>query len=272
MRTVRLSYSHNEELKRELMHYGVKGMKWGVRKDRRGSGHRRSKPVPEGDAVAAVLVGMGMLTVGAAAAYVANAKPKRAASKSEMELKESLNGILPTLKSDGILKLSDVPRIKGKHSAEADLKAVNPNRASKSPLYTKNCGFASLAYEMRRRGYDVEAVGTTVFNTIESRRLFFKPGPSVKSAEPKAAKRVITNEALQWGEGSRGMVAVGWRGKPTGHAFSVEVRNGKVNFVDAQKNRADVSAYFGNARWVKYMRTDNCKLTNDVLSATRKRT
>ena len=41
--THRMSYSYNEEQKAALMHYGVLGMKWGVRKERELKGRKPAK-------------------------------------------------------------------------------------------------------------------------------------------------------------------------------------------------------------------------------------
>ena len=250
---IKLSYSLNEDLKRELMHHGVKGMKWGVRKDRRGSGHghRRGEGNPTN----------------------ADANQNQSIEKQcERELRENLKGILHTLKSDGILRLADIPRIKGPHSIENDVKAVNPRRSTRQEKYTRNCGFASLAYEMRRRGYDVEAVGAVVTNNLLTRRMFFRPKPDVYEVRAKDPAKAIAERALQWGNGSRGMVGVEWSKAGAGaHAFSFEVRNGKVHFVDAQTGQRDVTDYFAATKSVRFMRVDSLDLTNDVLSAVRKR-
>ena len=39
--TYKMSYSYNEEQKAALMHYGVLGMRWGIRKDRELKGRKK---------------------------------------------------------------------------------------------------------------------------------------------------------------------------------------------------------------------------------------
>ena len=39
----RMSYIRNEQMKAELKHYGIKGMKWGIRRTPEQLGHRRKK-------------------------------------------------------------------------------------------------------------------------------------------------------------------------------------------------------------------------------------
>lgn len=44
-------------------------------------------------------------------------------------------------------------------SMEEDAKAINPNYNENNSEYSHNCPYTSLAYDLRRRGYDVQAIG-----------------------------------------------------------------------------------------------------------------
>jgi hypothetical protein len=158
-------------------------------------------------------------------------------------------------------------RIEGEHSVQQDLVATNPNFVTGKPEYTLNCGDCVVAYEMRRRGFDVEALPRKWMHVNEWKELF-------DSFTPKALLSVTNTEALaeieqimlQWGEGARGTVFGEWKNRNDGHFFSAEVSDGKVMFVDSQNGESDVRRYFNRMKPTSLIfgRLDNLKPTEAV--------
>lgn len=164
--------------------------------------------------------------------------------------------------------------IEGEHSLTDDLQAVNPKYSTGNKLYTNNCGNCSATFEMRRRGYDVEAAGLDGMYVSDWRRLFKIDKLYTVSAARKA--KVIpemTENILKWGEGARGSVFVVWDGRKWGHYFNCEVINGEVKFIDGQDPSRDAAAFFGRAKpsSIKYYRTDNVAAGDSIKAACKNR-
>lgn len=161
--------------------------------------------------------------------------------------------------------------ISGDHSFEDDVKAVNPN-FSTGREFQNNCGYCSVAYELRRRGYDVEANPKMGLYVTEWQAMFagFKP-VSVKAKRKDGAVKEMKHEISQWGDGARGSVFVVWDGRTWGHFFSVEVVNGEVRFVDPQNGNANVEEYFKRVKpsSILYGRVDDLDLTDNVKAASK---
>lgn len=79
----------------------------------------------------------------------------------------------------------------------------------------------------------------------------------------------MTETLTSQGEGARGFVTVDWKGGYGGHIFNYEVNGGKLYFIDAQPgtiNKADKSYYnnvFANANNIQTLRMDNIKINED---------
>lgn len=140
-------------------------------------------------------------------------------------------------------------KIDGEHTIDEDLKNVNPNY-DKKYSYRINCQRCSFAYELRRRGYNVEA------NPNENEygrayrwkeQMIFKEEKSFKNrlgARGVASK--IIDEVKKSGDGSRWAVEVQWYRSSSGHLFIAENVGGEVKFFDAQTGKNDVINYFNN--------------------------
>jgi len=161
-------------------------------------------------------------------------------------------------------------RIEGEHTAVEDLAAVNPNVKGGDRMYTQNCGNCVVAYEVRRRGYDVEAAAGNLVWIDEIHELFegFQP-LTLKGQTLNEINEEFEAVAKTWGDGARGIISGAWLNKGSGgHAFSLEVAGGKVMFVDGQSGVADVSGYLKrmDLTSVVYGRVDNLKLGDGVVS------
>lgn len=166
-----------------LEHFGVKGMKWGVRRYQNKDGsltsrgkkrYKRSEESEENEKERKarrkrnIKIAIGVSVGVAAVAVAAYGIYKMNSSGNNIEKgKSALNELTRTQKDlmnreyDASLKLfkrkDDV--VPGKQGFLLDACSVNPGRVShpKDRGYYANCNFCSTTYELRRRGYDVHA-------------------------------------------------------------------------------------------------------------------
>lgn len=159
--------------------------------------------------------------------------------------------------------------ITGTHSIDDDVTSVNPNY-SVAKKYKNNCGYCSVGYEMRRRGFDVEANPKMGLYTTEWQAMWdgFQPARVSATRKTDAVKELV-DKIGSWGEGARGSIFVVWDGRSYGHYFNCEVRNGTVMFVDAQKGKIDCIDYFERVRpsSIQYGRVDDLELSDNVAKA-----
>ena len=127
-------------------------------------------------------------------------------------------------------------KITGKHNVRFDSESVNPNFSTFQFEYTNNCQRCSLAYELRQRGYDVEAMpsynggvgaGAQIKSIFSTAQEF-----STDSYGHDATVEMI-KKMEEWGDGSRGILAIN-RADGSGHAYNMQNVNGVVSFVDSQ--------------------------------------
>jgi hypothetical protein len=164
-------------------------------------------------------------------------------------------------------------KIEGAHTIQGDLMAVNPNR-SKSLGYQVNCGYCVVAYELRRQGFDVEAMPQYGRFEKEDWEAMFD-GFSSRTLTSENKTEVVdelTNEILLWGEGARGTV-LGKYDDDRGHIFSFEISNGNIVFVDSQNIIYDVASPFKRMipSSIRYGRLDNLTPSVRIINAVRDR-
>ena len=151
-----------------------------------------------------------------------------------------------------------------------DMAACNP-KYLKGGVYKNNCISCALAYDMRRRGYDVESAPidtTSATNGSLPVQLGFYKGEKLEVFEvPKdlyAATKRFSNQILKYGDGSRGMLRIRWK-NGDGHVAVWEVDGNSVIVRDPQNNTiVDLSDYMCRAKIFYYFRTDNLEPTEKV--------
>ena len=166
--------------------------------------------------------------------------------------------------------LPNLKRKTGVMTPKDDMAACNP-KYSKGGVYKNNCISCALAYDMRRRGYDVEAMPidtTSAINGSLPVQLGFYKGEKLDTFEvPKdlyAATKQFSNQILKYGDGSRGMLRIRWK-NGDGHAVIWEVDGNSVIVRDPQNNTiVDLSDYMRRAKTFYYFRTDNLEPTEKV--------
>lgn len=154
-----------------------------------------------------------------------------------------------------------------------DLRRVNPNFDPANPAYSANCVNVVQAYELRRRGMDVEASALPESMWPSGGRPLSDLTREWGRDFTDGSQADIQNAFQDYGPGSRGVVYLEWR-NGGGHVFNVENIGGKVYFVDAQNNTVDASRYFENGAHTSYVRLDDLPTPDGVVPeyATRRST
>lgn len=156
---------------------------------------------------------------------------------------------------------------KPKTMAEA-MAGTNPH-FSEGKEWRKNCQRCIYAYEMQRRGYEVEAK-PRIFDGTDTLPYMYDQNGWTKVMEGATLvdmpSRNTVNEMLdqmyKWGDGARAVVRVAWKGRRSGHVFIAEQEGMGTVFVDPQTgNYVDIDFYMNNAikGETKLMRIDNLK-------------
>lgn len=188
-------------------------------------------------------------------------------------------------------------------SQEDAMKEVNPHRDDwmtdpnvKYEDYRFNCQRCAPAYELSRRGYDVEAKKfdgeysgwMDVFKTegyaedvenwvSNSGKTLWTGNPSRLDAPadtlrlmgrgPKGATKTIEEAMTRWGEGSRAVMCVKWK-SGGGHIVNVENVGGKVVIYDSQVNMSteDIEEYLKStiANHTELCRVDHLKVREEM--------
>ena len=139
-------------------------------------------------------------------------------------------------------------------SAIRAIKGTNPGFITNDTGYKENCQRSVIAYEARRRGYDVIAKPISL-NKCDS-----LPYTSSSEGWPAAyenykleycsadtaehAKQKVEALMKSYGDKSRAIVKVDWLCRNKGHLFIAENRKGVIYFVDPQMGCLDASWYF----------------------------
>ena len=160
---------------------------------------------------------------------------------------------------------------------DADMAACNP-KYSKGGVYKNNCISCALAYDLRRRGYDVEAAPidtTSAINGSLPVQLGFYKGEKLETfdvpSDNNVAMKQFSDRILKYGDGSRGLLRIRWK-NGDGHAAIWEVSGDIVVLRDPQNNTiVNLLDYVRRAKTFYYFRTDNLELTNKVTEFVRNR-
>lgn len=272
-----------------ICHYGIKGMKWGVRRTPEQLGHeRKARKMNSGAAPlkykSPALTKAAHFTKNLVAYTVASIDPTGILTlaynarviKSYADIgKQYVASNEKWLKKDGpIEKPANMKKKTTKNqSMEEDSSYVN--KGSKDGR-TKNCLACVCALEMRQRGYDVQArrraYGADVSKyhdwfdnvKINNSNVSREKGESRKDWVEKNYTQ-LTKKLEEYPSGSRGFLAFSYEGSSSGHTVSWEVKDKNVTFYDAQgKNtNADKVLSFSDQNYL-FGRLDNCRVKDQI--------
>lgn len=170
--------------------------------------------------------------------------------------------------------LSQLPKQDKKRSADQDQDLVNPDYDQTKSRYSMNCAYCSATWDLRRRGYDVEARPfTKEYDTDIAEIASWYRGTSTEDFVN--VSETTYNDMLEQKEGSYGNFVIYWYG---GGAHSVvwSVENNEVMIRDTQLNTVDtyedyMNKYQPYMSSAYYLRTDNRDLNAGILEACRER-
>lgn len=143
--------------------------------------------------------------------------------------------------------------------------------------YNMNCQRCVAALEARFRGYDVIAQATYDGDKMPRGNNYasnWENPQIIHIGKSRAASTQAAVEAQmkQWGDGSRAVLSVDWKGSRSGHVLNIVQRAGKTHYYDGQSGSIlDPKALFKAAAPSKtdIMRVDNLAFSSTVNDAVR---
>lgn len=166
-------------------------------------------------------------------------------------------------------------------TAEFDAKNSNPNFGTGDRKWRQNCQRCVFAYEMRRRGYDVEALprkfgsGETLpyMNDAKGWPKVMK-GAQLIDFGSYGVQGKMEAQMASWGDGARAVVRVKWKGRNSGHVFIAEQIGGRTVYIDPQSGKYDfnVNDYLSQAvkKGTRLMRIDDLEPSDLILDCAKK--
>ena len=172
--------------------------------------------------------------------------------------------------------LADLPQKTHTATIWEDMSAVNVAYSSRevtpkneNTLHRENCGFCTIAYDLRRRGYDVKAIPNddgisplTITSLYKQKDGTERDTSYLNTTEIKTSDEYthdLFSELAKTGNGASGAVSVTWNGGG-GHSLAYQVVKGKAYILDCQTNTIydedDFSNLLGHdVNWRAYKET-----------------
>lgn len=248
---------NEREMQDYIMHYGVLGMKWGVRKDRKTSGKSKKKRKKMTDKqkkyikIGAAVAATALLAYGGYKLYkTGNADFLIGKGK---DLVGGLLGSSNAVNKESIAKV---------------VKSVNPLKGTVEG--NMNCTFCSVASVLQLKGINATALGTdsgqSLFDVITTS---FKNShdalKAVSGSRVKSASDMAKILEKRFSDGTVGVVSI-----PTtsgkGHAFNWAIEKGKAIFFDSQLGLSDASSHFSlvdSSKFIDFARLDDLEIIED---------
>lgn len=161
-----------------------------------------------------------------------------------------------------------------------DCKDTNPLFGSLITQNIHNCALCSIAYEMRRRGYDVTAKPSYKgMNDDDIKKCYKSASWRYFNREKDETKEEYIKGVIDWFErssknGQRGNLCFRWDYNPVmtkllggAHSITYEVENGKLVLRDAQCGKIikDPYKFLKHTSDIQFLRIDNREVRLDVV-------
>ena len=135
------------------------------------------------------------------------------------------------------VNFSDIKKVMPSANKRQDMSRINPDYDVFNRGTTRNCTLCTTAYELRRRGYDVEANYSNIGREIKDVSKFFK-NTTKRDWVTASGEKGIMKALDKMPEGSRGnicaWVAESLYGPRTRHSMVWEKEGGKITIRDCQ--------------------------------------
>lgn len=166
--------------------------------------------------------------------------------------------------------------------SEQDQMQVNEHYENGGTGYRMNCYSCSMAWDLRRKGFNVEAIKDPdglaideVYDCYKHDGVFYNTTPMSTSQASKTFTTLMRNE----GDGAHGIITVYWA-NGSGHAMNWEVIDGEVVIRDSQTQmlfrEKDIPYLFSNtavnysSSAIHFIRTDDKDLDESILKYVQK--
>lgn len=170
--------------------------------------------------------------------------------------------------------IDQLPKQNKTETADQSQNLVNPDYDPHKARYSMNCAYCSATWDLRRRGYEVEARPfTKEYDTDIAEIASWYSGTSTENFVN--VSETTYNDMLEQKEGSYGNFVIYWYGGG-GHSVVWSVENNEVMIRDTQLNTVDtyedyMNKYQPYMESAYYLRTDNRKFNANILEVCRER-
>ena len=185
-------------------------------------------------------------------------------------------------KRQGITAYEGVPKSWnsiGKQSTDQAMKGSNPNYKKNIPVslygskedYTNNCANSVVAFEMRRRGYDV-----TACSLGDNKKLKKDPFSAWIGRKPNKTTGTGLEEIFDYmkeaDDGTRIEIAIRYKNQTKGHTFISEKNGEDILLLDPQRNIILDESIFTKAEEnaTLFMRIDDLEISDRGVTACKK--
>ena len=218
------NYKLKKELLSQLQHHGIKGMRWGVRRQRGPDG----RIIPGKYVTGNESSSSGRGDIGG---YVQDSKDDGMPFLLRALFKRKLKQFDKHVEKTKPKSFDEIPKQKPLSTKQENIKRTNP-KFNEGINYQLNCTNCVIAYEMRSRGLDVQANAGFVRPSNSTAK--FMEGFKHKQHTGAGSYSKLMQEFETWPDGARGVFEMFIPTLGVGHIMNVEKQNGKITFIEAQ--------------------------------------